>query len=199
MGWRPWRRFTGVPLQQSLVLPDLSSSLTENSSPFTALCKLATRPTPLVYHRSRNVNTLLGENADIILVGVGRNWGTVTGGGSRNSVGRALIWLVIWVHVVSSALLIVGVHDGSRQATTTSTQTHHRCTALRKWKLPNPVDVQILSCSPSHPTPSALLKVCSTSILSYLRSSAVSDCRWMFIEEEFGLEWLDALRGFWMS
>ena len=62
---------TGIPLKQSLVLPDLARTLTEHGRSFPTLRDLAASTSPLINHSTRDVHTLLGEHAGVVFVSVG--------------------------------------------------------------------------------------------------------------------------------
>lgn len=95
-------RRTRVPLEEGLVLPDLSASLAQDGRSLAALGQLASRATSLVDHGARDIDALLGEDADIVFVGI-RGDGGVVGRGSRG-IGWALVGLKVRVVVVHAKM-----------------------------------------------------------------------------------------------
>lgn len=64
---------TIIPLEEGLILPQLSSTLSNDSLPLLSLWNNSTRSSTLAYVRTGHIGTLLSSRSNVVLVGVGHH------------------------------------------------------------------------------------------------------------------------------
>lgn len=92
---------TWVPFKQSLVLPHLPSSFSKDSCPLPTFRQFATGSATFINHGTWHIDTLLRKDANVILVSIGWDWGTVRGRRPCNRIHRATVRLVVRVDIIS--------------------------------------------------------------------------------------------------